>query len=56
MEERIAVLVHRTEADCQALGQQLSADERVRSRYSISKIKAWKSVQGNDAHIYFAQV
>lgn len=35
LEERIAVLTHRTEADCQALGAQLSADERVRGIFSI---------------------
>lgn len=32
LEERITVLTHRTEADCQALGAQLSIDERVRSK------------------------
>lgn len=35
LEERIAVLTHRTEADCQALGAQLSADERVRGIFCI---------------------
>ena len=40
MEERISVLLHRTEADCQALGQQLSTDERVRSRHRINRYKS----------------
>ncbi|XP_065214124.1 golgin subfamily A member 1-like isoform X1 [Planococcus citri] len=53
LEERISVLTHRTEADCQALGAQLSADERVGS---LIAERALLERRLEEAHIHLSEI